>query len=127
VAPIVVHNKIDLGSDASILPSEQNLLHVRLSAKTGAGVEALEAALKACVGYEPEDGGNFIARRRHLDALARAAEAVDAAEQVLRVRRAGELAAEELRLAQQAMGEITGEVTSDDILGEIFSRFCIGK
>jgi tRNA modification GTPase len=68
-----------------------------------------------------------MARRRHLDALARAATAVDAADQVLRERGAGELAAEELRLAQQALGEITGEVTSDDILGEIFSRFCIGK
>jgi tRNA modification GTPase len=69
-----------------------------------------------------------MARRRHLDALARAATAVDAADQVLRERGAGELAAEELRLAQQSLGEIiTGEVTSDDILGEIFSRFCIGK
>ena len=68
-----------------------------------------------------------MARRRHLDALERTAAAVDAAHDVLRTRRAGELAAEELRQAQQALGEITGEVTSDDILGEIFSRFCIGK
>ena len=68
-----------------------------------------------------------MARRRHLDALERTAVCLDAAYDVLRTRRAGELAAEELRQAQRALGEITGEVTSDDILGEIFSRFCIGK
>jgi tRNA modification GTPase len=68
-----------------------------------------------------------MARRRHLDALERTQTAVDAAREVLRTQRAGELAAEELRQAQRALGEITGEVTSDDILGEIFSRFCIGK
>lgn len=65
--------------------------------------------------------------RRHLDALARTRAAVDAAREVLSTRGAGELAAEELRQAQRALGEITGEVTSDDILGEIFSRFCLGK
>jgi tRNA modification GTPase len=68
-----------------------------------------------------------MARRRHLDSLQRAGVAVDRAHEVLRDRRAGELAAEELRQAQQALGEITGQITSDDILGEIFSRFCIGK
>ena len=68
-----------------------------------------------------------MARRRHLDALERTAAAVHAAGEVLRSRRAGELAAEELRQAQRALGEITGEVSSDDLLGEIFSRFCIGK
>jgi len=83
--------------------------------------------LKQCVGYESGDDGSFMARRRHLDALSRAAVAVEAADDVLRHRRAGELAAEELRLAQQALGEITGEVSSDDLLGDIFSRFCIGK
>jgi tRNA modification GTPase len=127
VARILVHNKIDLsGADAGAA-SDADMVQVRLSAKTGAGVEALETALKSCVGYELADEGSFMARRRHLDALARAAAAVDAADDVLRRRRAGELAAEELRQAQQALAEITGEVTSDDILGEIFSRFCIGK
>jgi tRNA modification GTPase len=127
VSRIVVNNKIDLsGAKAGSLCTDA-LVHVRLSAITGDGVEALESALKDCVGYEPGDDGSFMARRRHLVALQRAAVAVDMADEMLRERRAGELAAEELRQAQQALGEITGEVTSDDILGEIFSRFCIGK
>ncbi len=127
VTRIVVHNKIDLsGADAGAR-SADDAVHVGLSAMTGAGVEALESTLKQCVGYESGDDGSFMARRRHLDALSRAAVAVEAADDVLRHRRAGELAAEELRLAQQALGEITGEVSSDDLLGDIFSRFCIGK
>jgi len=127
VSRIVVRNKIDLtGADAGALRKDHEV-HVRLSATTGAGIEALESALKECVGYEHGEAGSFMARRRHLDALERTAAAVDAAHQVLRTQGAGELAAEELRQAQQALGEITGEVTSDDILGEIFSRFCIGK
>jgi tRNA modification GTPase len=127
VASIVVSNKIDLSGAPAGASRDGHRLRVRLSAKTGAGIDALENALKACVGYELADEGGFMARRRHLDALARAAAAVEAAEEVLRRQGAGELAAEELRLAQQALGEITGEVTSEDILGEIFSRFCIGK
>jgi tRNA modification GTPase len=127
VARIVVNNKIDLsGADPGAV-GDDVVVQVRLSAKTGAGIEALESALKACVGYELDGEGSFMARRRHLDALQRAAAAVDAAAHVLQSRGAGELAAEELRLAQQSLAEITGEVTSDDILGEIFSRFCIGK
>ncbi|GMQ76934.1 MAG: tRNA uridine-5-carboxymethylaminomethyl(34) synthesis GTPase MnmE [Gammaproteobacteria bacterium] len=127
VSRIVVSNKIDLtGADPGAVRKDEEV-HVRLSATTGAGIEALESALKECVGYELAEEGSFMARRRHLDALERTAAAVDAAREVLRTRRAGELAAEELRQAQRALGEITGEVTSDDILGEIFSRFCIGK
>jgi tRNA modification GTPase len=127
VARIVVNNKIDLSGAEPGATCNAELVQISLSARTGAGIEALEGALKACVGYELAEEGCFMARRRHLDALGRAADALDAADAVLRGRRAGELAAEELRLAQQALGEITGEVTSDDILGEIFSRFCIGK
>jgi tRNA modification GTPase len=127
VARIVVSNKVDLSGRAPGVIREDDALRVRLSAKTGAGIEALESALKTCVGYELGDEGTFMARRRHLDALARTAAAVEAAGEVLHTRRAGELAAEELRQAQRALGEITGEVTSDDLLGEIFSRFCIGK
>ncbi len=127
VSRIVVNNKIDLSGADSGAARKDEEVHVRLSAKTGAGIEALESALKECVGYELGDEGSFMARRRHLDALERTQAAVDAAHEVLRTRRAGELAAEELRQAQQALGEITGEVTSDDIIGEIFSRFCIGK
>jgi tRNA modification GTPase len=127
VARIVVGNKIDLSGTDSGVKEEDDFTLVRLSAKTGAGIEGLETALKACVGYELADEGGFMARRRHLDALERTAASLDAAHDVLQTRRAGELAAEELRQAQNALGAITGEVTSDDILGEIFSRFCIGK
>jgi len=127
VTRIVINNKIDLsGADAGADRSD-DVVHVRLSATTGDGIEVLESTLKQCVGYEFDSGGSFMARRRHLDALQRAGVAVDRAHEVLRDRRAGELAAEELRQAQQALGEITGQITSDDILGEIFSRFCIGK
>jgi len=124
---IVVKNKIDLSGADPMAVRKHEEVHVRLSVKTGAGIDALESALKECVGYELGDEGSFMARRRHLDALGRTQAAVDAAHEVLRTRRAGELAAEELRQAQQALGEITGEVTTEDILGEIFSHFCIGK
>jgi len=127
VARIVIGNKIDISGAAAGAAENDDFTHLRLSAKTGAGIEALESALKACVGYELGEEGGFMARRRHLDALERTAANLDAAHDVLRTRRAGELAAEELRQAQKALGAITGEVTSDDILGEIFSRFCIGK
>jgi tRNA modification GTPase len=127
VSRIVVNNKIDLsGADPGVERKGEEL-HVRLSATTGSGIEALESSLKECVGYELAEEGVFMARRRHLEALERTQTAVDAAHEVLCSQRAGELAAEELRQAQRALGEITGEVTSDDILGEIFSRFCIGK
>lgn len=78
------------------------------------------------MGYDDAHEGRFMARRRHLDALQRTREALACARQQLSVR-AGELAAEELRRAHQALGEITGEFTPDDLLGAIFSRFCIGK
>jgi tRNA modification GTPase len=127
VTRIVVRNKIDLSGVVPGLMHEGDDLSVRLSAKSGAGIEFLEAAIKESVGYQVRDEGTFLARRRHLDALDRTGAAVDAARQVLRTRGAGELAAEELRQGQQALGEITGQVTTEDILGEIFSRFCIGK
>jgi tRNA modification GTPase len=93
----------------------------------GEGLPELRAHLKEAAGYQSADGGAFSARRRHLDALERAGQHVRAAQAHLLERRAGELVAEELRLAQQALGEITGEFTSDDLLGKIFSSFCIGK
>lgn len=99
----------------------------RISAVTGAGLPELRAHLKETAGFQNADGGAFSARRRHLDALERAGQHVHAAQAHLLERRAGELVAEELRLAQQALGEITGELTSDDLLGKIFSSFCIGK
>jgi len=79
------------------------------------------------MGYHSEEGGTLSARRRHLDALARAGSHLLTAEKLLTERHAGELVAEELRQAQQHLGEITGEFSSDELLGRIFSSFCIGK
>jgi tRNA modification GTPase len=79
------------------------------------------------MGYQTLDTGTVSARQRHLESLSRARRSVDDAQRQLRDRRAGELVAEELRVAQQALNEITGEFTSDDLLGRIFSNFCIGK
>jgi tRNA modification GTPase len=79
------------------------------------------------VGFMPTAAGSISARRRHLDALTRARRHVEMSAEQLRSRRAGELVAEELRVAQAALGEITGEFTSDDLLGRIFASFCIGK
>jgi tRNA modification GTPase len=98
-----------------------------LSATTGEGVELLRQHLKECVGFQGADAGTLSARRRHLDALARADVHLHEALRQLTERRAGELMAEELRQAQQALNEITGEFTADDLLGRIFSSFCIGK
>jgi tRNA modification GTPase len=99
---------------------------LRVSARTGAGLADLRAHLQAAIGYAPGDTGALSARARHLDALTRARAALEAACALLAERR-GELVAEELRLAQRALGEITGEFTSDDLLGRIFGSFCIGK
>ncbi len=122
----VIHNKIDLsGREPGAAELEGNW-HVFLSATTGSGLDALREHLKSCVGYAPAAGA-FSARRRHLDALARSRAHVSTGRQQLEAHRAGELLAEELRQAQDALGEITGEVTSDDLLGHIFSSFCIGK
>jgi tRNA modification GTPase len=124
----VVHNKIDLaGAQPGTFSDGHGIEHIRLSALTGAGLDLLAAHLKACAGYQGTEEGAFIARRRHLDALRRAADDVDAAARLIDEGRAGELAAEELRLAQRALGEITGEVTSEELLGRIFASFCIGK
>ena len=122
----VIHNKIDLtGRDPGVETVAGGHV-VWLSAKTGAGLDLLRVHLKRCMGYHSGDGGVFMARRRHLDALARAASALTAADEQL-VIRAGELAAEELREAQNALSEITGEFSSEDLLERIFSSFCIGK
>lgn len=122
----MVMNKIDVSGDAPRHEVTQPP-RIYLSAQSGAGVELLREHLKACVGYHSADAGSFLARRRHLDALQRAAQHLHQAQDNLLTRRAGELCAEELRLAQQALAEITGEFTSDDLLGRIFSSFCIGK
>ncbi|HSH29167.1 MAG TPA: GTP-binding protein, partial [Thiohalobacter sp.] len=120
----LVWNKIDLTDDAPGLDAERN--EVRLSATTGAGLEPLREHLKTSMGYADVEAGGFIARRRHLDAIARARQHLEQGREALQVQKAGELMAEELRLAQIALGEITGEFSSDDLLGRIFTSFCIG-
>lgn len=100
---------------------------IHLSASTGAGLPLLRQHLKDCVGFHPAGGGVLSARTRHLDALRRARAHVEEAHRLLTERHAGELVAQELTDAQKALGEITGQVTSDDLLGRIFASFCIGK
>ena len=123
----LVFNKIDLSGTPPRLDGSARPPRVFLSAKSGSGLELLRAHLKAAAGYLPSESGALAARRRHIDALDRARQAVQCAADILRGARAFELFAEELRLAQRALGEITGEFTSDDLLGEIFGSFCIGK
>ena len=123
----VIRNKADLTGE-DLAPS-QELGHAvyRISAKTELGLPALREHLKACMGFQGTTEGGVRARRRHLDALERAAERLLVAKEQLEVYVAGELVAEELRLAQESLSEITGEFSSDDLLGRIFSSFCIGK
>lgn len=122
----VVLNKIDALPSP---PTSRETLFptIALSAKTGEGLQTLRDHLKHCMGYEGAREGLFVARRRHLDALNRARDLVLQAREQLMGYSAGELVAEDLRHAQDALGEITGEFTSDDLLGRIFSSFCIGK
>jgi tRNA modification GTPase len=98
-----------------------------VSAKTGEGLPLLREHLKRVMGYSVVGTGTVTARARHLEALALARRHVEAAVRLLNERRAGELMAEELRAAQRALEEITGAFTSEDLLGRIFSSFCIGK
>ncbi|MHB0775004.1 tRNA uridine-5-carboxymethylaminomethyl(34) synthesis GTPase MnmE [Halomonas sp. WWR20] len=123
----LVRNKIDTTGETSQAELSTTPPVVRLSATTGAGVDNLKAHLKAVMGFHSANEGRFSARRRHLDALARAELALDNGEAQLRGHAAGELLAEDLREAQHALGEITGEFSADDLLGKIFGEFCIGK
>ena len=123
----LIRNKIDRsGRAAGFVAASNEITEIAISALDGRGLDVLRSHLKECMGYQAAGEGTFSARRRHLDAIERARGHVDAALAQLAARR-GELAAEELRQAQQALGEITGEFTSDDLLGRIFSSFCIGK
>jgi tRNA modification GTPase len=123
----LVFNKIDLTGQQPHRDESSQPPRLYLSAEGGQGLELLREHLKTAAGFQSVDAGAFAARRRHLDALARARAAVQTAAEVLQSSRAFELFAEDLRMAQRALGEITGEFTSDDLLGEIFSSFCIGK
>ncbi len=118
---LYIYNKCDR-SAREPGPLGENQLAV--SALTGAGIDDLRQALKTIAGFENLGEGGFIARRRHLEALRQAQQALGRARQQLA---AGELLAEELLQVQQALAEITGEFSSDDLLGRIFSSFCIGK
>ncbi|MCC0087826.1 tRNA uridine-5-carboxymethylaminomethyl(34) synthesis GTPase MnmE [Aeromonas veronii] len=123
----VIRNKADLTGEDLAPSQEQGHAVYRISAKTELGLPTLREHLKACMGFQGNTEGGFMARRRHLDALERAAERLLVAKEQLEVFVAGELVAEELRLAQESLSEITGEFSSDDLLGRIFSSFCIGK
>lgn len=123
----VIRNKVDLNEEPVVIEDIGGIPVLHLSAKTGRGIDLLREHLKHCVGYTATSEGSFMARRRHLDALERAREHLLIGQEQLEMNLAGELLAEELRLTQQHLNEITGEFTSDDLLGKIFSSFCIGK
>ncbi len=123
---IHVRNKIDL-TDEQAGVQEEHPVVVNMSAKTGAGVGSLRKQIRELAGHKDLGEGAFTARRRHIDALTRADAHFRTGRKALHDSKAGELLAEELRLAQAALGEITGSFTSEDLLGKIFSEFCIGK
>jgi tRNA modification GTPase len=134
---LVVHNKIDLAAasaprverrDESVAGEARARRHVFLSAKTGAGVDGLRQEMLAMAGAHEDMEGTFLARARHLDAMRGAERQLAVAAQHIAADPPPlELFAEELRQAQAALAAITGEFTADDLLGVIFSRFCIGK
>lgn len=126
-AVTLICNKIDLLSEQARIETREEYTVIYLSAKYRQGIELLKSHLKEAMGFEASAEHVFLARRRHLDALMRAKEFLLKAQSNLIDRQSIELAAEELRYAQQALSEITGEFTTDDLLGRIFSQFCVGK
>ncbi len=124
IRKIWVHNKIDVANELPLAKEINGAMHIYLSAKTGAGLELLKSHLLKLAGYENNSEGVFMARARHLEALLKVETHLSIAGQQIK---SAELLAEELRIAQAALGSITGEFTPDDLLGEIFSKFCIGK
>ncbi|MFZ7173354.1 tRNA uridine-5-carboxymethylaminomethyl(34) synthesis GTPase MnmE [[Pasteurella] aerogenes] len=123
----IIRNKADLSGEQEGMSEEAGYTLIRLSAKTQQGVDILRDHLKQSVGYQTGVEGGFLARRRHLEALEQADVHLQAGLVQLTEFHAGELLAEELRIVQQYLSEITGQFTSDDLLGNIFSSFCIGK
>ncbi|WP_217475685.1 tRNA uridine-5-carboxymethylaminomethyl(34) synthesis GTPase MnmE [Stutzerimonas stutzeri] len=124
----LIRNKADLTGEAvELRVAADGFTTLSLSARSGEGLELLREHLKRCMGYDQTAESGFSARRRHLDALRQTAEHLDHGHAQLTLAGAGELLAEDLRQAQQTLGEITGAFSSDDLLGRIFSSFCIGK
>lgn len=126
-AILLIQNKIDLTKQLPFVEIRNQLTHIGLSAKSGAGLDLLKTQIKQKMGLTEGNEGVYLARRRHLEALAQTQAFVEGAKEQLQSNRHPELCAEELRLAQKSLGEITGELTSEDLLGNIFSHFCIGK
>lgn len=124
-----IFNKIDLLEEKPRTKDKNNKLEIYLSAKTGAGIELLRKQLLKIIGWQPRSAGEglFLARHRHLWALAETEKRLEEAIKITEQSFQPELLAEELRLAQLSLSSITGEFCADDLLGEIFSRFCIGK
>ncbi|MGB2833686.1 MAG: tRNA uridine-5-carboxymethylaminomethyl(34) synthesis GTPase MnmE [Methylotenera sp.] len=124
IVKIWVHNKIDVSRETPKIEHVHQDTHVYLSAKTGEGLTLLKMHLLKLAGYQPAGEGVFMARARHLEALNLVGQHLQTAKTQIE---SAELVAEELRLSQEALSSITGEFTPEDLLGEIFSKFCIGK
>jgi len=123
---IILRNKIDVSGDAPG-PLQDNPTTLNVSARTGAGIDDLRETVRQLAGYRDLGEGAFTARRRHVEAIAMAAAHFQRGREALEKHKAGELLAEDLRLSHEALGEVTGTLSSDDLLGRIFSEFCIGK
>jgi len=123
----LIHNKIDRTDKVPELIKHKHRTEIYLSAKEQKGIDLLKNHLKKCMGYQSAGEGSFMARRRHLEAINKAILSVQNGLSQLQDFSAGEILAEELRQAQNHLSEITGEFTSDDLLGRIFTSFCIGK
>lgn len=123
---MLIGNKCDLINTDAVIGDLNGFRHIKVSAKQETGVQSLIDAITAHAGFQPEED-TFIARTRHLDAMKRTQYYLAEAREQLVVYNAGELVAESLRLAQNALGEITGDFSADDLLGKIFGSFCIGK
>jgi tRNA modification GTPase len=122
----LIYNKSDV-TDPCTVAAPPGIPRIDVSALTGMGLDGLRAHLKSSMGYFTLESGSVSARQRHLEALERARVSVEEAARVLKETRAGELVAQELRVAQRALDEISGEFTNEELLGKIFSSFCIGK
>jgi tRNA modification GTPase len=123
----VIRNKCDLTSETMGIDESQTYPVIRIAARDKLGIDELKQHLKACMGFDQTGEDQVIARQRHINALLAADTHIQQGKSQLEGYMAGELLAEELRIAQQHLNEITGEFSSDDLLGKIFSSFCIGK